>query len=203
MQPKINQLIEHGVDSFDTLLRTIADPTIDVTSKINAIWLVSQMGNKRGSPSLIKAFQLEDVSVAWESAIALGVLKSKGAVAPLVAELTSGLNQNKRAAAAYALGLIGDKTAEPPLIKLMLQPEVSSLVRSHVAEALGRLRSKKARDVLLKALADTSEEVVYSSVYALGEIGDKTSINGLEDFIRTNPDAPPRAKEEAMRILAS
>ena len=64
-------------------------------------------------------------------------------------------------------------------------------VRSAAAEALGRLRSRKAVPPLLTLLADEYESVQESAIRALAEIGDESVLDGLvKDF--TSRDARMR-----------
>lgn len=202
MKPKIDRLLTNGVTSFATLFEVIRNPNVQFSTRISAIWLAGQLRNKSARNSLMVGFLDSDMEIVWESAISLGLIKSKAVVPNLLKELKDDTRPKRRAAAAYALGLIGDKRAESVLVEIMDRSREASIVRSHVAEALGRLNSKMGISSLKKGLTDSSEDVVFSSVYSLGQIGGIDSIQALEIFLKTSSKAKfSSARKEALRIL--
>jgi HEAT repeat protein len=56
-------------------------------------------------------------------------------------------------------------------------------VRSHAAEALGYLQSRESVAVLLRQLEDKNTGVKYSSILALGEIGDQFALPPLRRLL--------------------
>jgi HEAT repeat protein len=120
-----------------------------------------------------------------------------------------------RAAAAVALGRIGDGTALRGLIEGMKDPAAE--VRVAAALSLGRLRGDGAATVLSKALlSDSSWWVRHASAIALGRAGKTFAVDALRQSLQTEPRwqvrlqaveslreiAGPRAAEAASMALA-
>jgi HEAT repeat protein len=205
MNPRINHLLSSGVDSFESLFKTIQSPSATVQERTTAIWLAGRLGNTRAVTALVRTFFEEsNARLFWEAGVSLGLLKSKRSVARLLKELETGDDDQRRSAAAYALGLIGDDRAGETFAAILNKRGEPSNLRSHVAEALGRLGSDKWNRTLVAALYDESEDVVYSSVYALGENVNRDSIRELEIFLNSESARSfPKAREEASRIIHS
>lgn len=98
-----------------------------------------------------------------------------------------------RAAAATALGHIGDTAALPALLRRLADPEAT--VRSATAEALGRLAQSASVPGLRALLADSQSEVRQAAVAALGSIGQTTA---LPDLIERLTD-----REWPVRLMAA
>ena len=95
------------------------------------------------------------------------------AVSPLIQALGD-RSENVRAAAAWALGDLGDPQAIPALIQAL--GDQSENVRWAAAWALGDLGDPQAVPPLIKALRDRSENVRCAAAWALGAIGDPQAI---------------------------
>jgi HEAT repeat protein len=95
-------------------------------------------------------------------------------------------NKNVRLEAIYTLGVIGS-ASRAPLSEAAVARLIKALdhydpaVRVGTARVIGRLRVTSAGDGLLKAVNDSSAEVRYASIRALGEIRDERSIQALTE----------------------
>jgi hypothetical protein len=104
------------------------------------------------------------------------------AVAPLIAVLKNDSKSCLHSAAAYALGIIGDKKAVEPLIKAL--NDTVSDVRWGAASALGKINDARAVAPLIKVLADEDSFVRRAAVEALGEIRNKSAIAPLIEALK-------------------
>lgn len=177
-----------------------------------------------------------DVAAALESKKEPLVLAATLAAADLRApRLTSKLvplldhgNAEIRNKAAYALGLIGDKTAEKALLEKLpnvrdgrmlnnlafalerldrdgfygsirtIVEHKQAIIRLNAAFVLGDVKRPEGLAMLEKALSDPSDLVRTSAAAALGKIGDPKALPALEKLV----DAPnPTLREEAIHAI--
>jgi HEAT repeat protein len=95
-------------------------------------------------------------------------------------------NKKVRVEAIYTLGVIGSGTqlklsdaAAGRLIKAL--DHYDATVRAGAARVIGRLKVASAGDALLKGVNDSSADVRYASIRALGEIHDERAIQALTE----------------------
>jgi general secretion pathway protein G len=142
----------------------------------NAIKRLSQQGSldsfsarleleeigRRAVPALVAELNRSDANAAAKRAAceALGRIRDpqKDAVAALTAKLKDAdeYGESVAAAAARALGLIGDASAAPALIDVLKSKAVDTdkVLKAEAIKALGILRAKDAVELLRKALDD-------------------------------------------------
>jgi len=125
---------------------------------------------------LLAALRNKDKSDRRDAANQLGVLRSRGALRPLV-EALSDKEHSVREAAAFALGQISDPAATGLLIPLLADPEPS--VRASAAFALGMIADRKATEALSYATGDADPEVRASAIFALGLMRDEAAVDEL------------------------
>jgi len=103
-------------------------------------------------------------------------LEKKGKISALIAALAYTKNSEIPAAAARALGRLGDSTAVQPLVDLLEREEVTSV--EPVVSALGRLADARAVGPLLSVLRSpaTDDGVARAATLALVQIGDRDAI---------------------------
>jgi hypothetical protein len=92
-------------------------------------------------------------------------------VKPLITVLVEDDSRSMRAAAARALGEIGDERAVGPLIACLSNPHSSEMVRNAAAEALGKIGDTSALRSLRSALLDHDAGVRDTARDALEQIG--------------------------------
>ncbi len=132
---------------------------------------------KLGEPAegeLIAALRSGDRSVSEHAAGALGSLRSKNAVAPLIEAL--GRHDFRRYVAAWALGEIGEAQAIPALAAALGDPDVE--VCKYATRALTKFGTA-ATPALLAALEGGSPRARRYAVRAIGEIRDRTAAEAL------------------------
>ena len=90
------------------------------------------------SPDLVVLVRDAEPRLRRRAALAIGRVRLKEGIQPLVATLTD-TDPDVRAMAAFALGLIGDPSAEPSLVPLLT--DAAPIVRGRAAEALGQINA--------------------------------------------------------------
>ena len=151
---------------------------------------IGKLKGKRDVEGLIKALGHKVEKVRRHAAEALGEIKDKRAVEPLIEALK---DEGVRHSAATALGRIEDKRALEPLIKV-LREDPNEIVRGSAAYALGRIKDKKAVEPLIETLLEDKDSYArQGAAVALGNIGDKSSVKPLiralgdqDSYVRSN-----------------
>ncbi|MHC4277556.1 MAG: HEAT repeat domain-containing protein [Planctomycetota bacterium] len=115
------------------------------------------------------------------------------AVVPYLVEALDSKRPEVRANAVWALGLIGDYTVMPELIRL-LEDDEDLNVRREAEISLGRLRQTEAVRFLRRRLVhDGAPPVRFDAARSIGEIGDPSAIGDLiramhGDVVSTAPN---------------
>ncbi len=188
----IDAVLQTGVSSHDDLLALARDRTANTDMRIKAIWLLGRLGAKRAVYALLAAVGDTDANVRRATAQALGELRNKRAVRPLLAAMVDDDDGEVRVAAAQALGALGDKRASEPLMSVLGNPAEDPRVRGMAAEALADLGDRRAVPSLIVALSDPSPEVRFWAAFALGELGDPLALADLERLAATDDAVVPR-----------
>ena len=148
-----------------------------------------------------------------EAAYALGETRSRSAVMPLANLLTTDKEASVRAAAAIALGRIGDESAEPALTRVLSgspgtgkkkpKGETDSFVMSAAARSLGQIRRTSSVNVLIATLANDSftADIRREAAAALGQIGDSSAIPALRNALASGDPYLSEAARAALRKL--
>ena len=119
-------------------------------------------------------------SVRETAAEALGILRDRRAVEPLIKALND-KDEEVRWKAAWALGNIGDIQAVEPLIYLLHDKRWT--VRRFAASALGKIGDGRAVESLIESLSDEEWHVRKYAADALGKIGDERAIESLMETL--------------------
>ena len=120
-------------------------------------------------------------NIVW----ALGLIKNKSAVGPLIKRLETADSDLKREII-LALKMIGNKQAVPVLKELLLKDE-NPYVRFDAARALGSIDNTDSIFVLTRAMkTDKNWLVKGGCAGALGEIGDNRTANALKTLLNTD-----------------
>jgi HEAT repeat protein len=125
------------------------------------------------------------------AAFAAGPLATWPRVAPpeLIDALLTAIdddNKHVRLEAVYTLGVVASASGAPlsdaaaaRLVKAL--DHYDARIRAGAAQVVGRLRVKTASEGLLKAVNDSSAEVRFASIRALGEIGDERTVQAITE----------------------
>ncbi len=108
-----------------------------------------------------------------------------------VAGLLARTDESVRAAAATALGKMGDPAAVDGLLRA-LADDRSALVRRSAAGALGELRESRAGEALVAALDDPAPEVRQAAVLALAQLKWGAAGSALAHRLQVDGDAQVR-----------
>jgi len=162
-------------------LESPPDAVIDAMDSLTPFFRPSSLVNKHAYMTTAR------LSTGWAAAI-------KSELLAILAE--EGEEHGSCAAAAAALGQIGDVTTVPALVAALEHEHEG--VRRTAAQALGRICDTSAVPGLLLALQDRDEWVRATSAEALGKIGDTTSVPGLIAALRDDYEA---VRWTATRVL--
>ncbi|NQT89905.1 MAG: HEAT repeat domain-containing protein [Candidatus Omnitrophica bacterium] len=144
---------------------------------------VGMIGEKSSATCLFKFLKAEDQWIRRGAVEALGKLKHRGAVSFLI----DYLDETGSAAAAVALGEIGDRRATRPLIKALRSggPLREFTLEEKAADGLCKMADPAAVKPLLRLAQSDRSSVAVKAITALGEIRDKKTsallIEILED----------------------
>jgi TonB family protein len=141
---------------------------------------------------LITELKSKDPAIRRAAANALGGLRARDAVRPLI-QLLLDKNPSVREAAAFALGMMTDRRAVEPLLTAMADKDDE--VRSSAAFALGMIGERRAIRALSNALDDPSVAVRSSALVGLGLMHD---IEGIEEFISMLDDPAVDVRYDAV-----
>ena len=191
MKQQADLLAQSGALSPEGLKAAIEDGSLADETRGAAFWLVGQMPIKSAIPSLLRLLRDAEASVRREAADALGRMKSKRPIEPLIEAMLCDSNLEVREAAAYALGNIDDNRAVEPMLKVLTDSSEPPTLRGIVAEQLGWLGDTRAVPALLAALEDQSVEVRFWAVHALGWVGRQDVIPRLQAVAATDKAVLP------------
>ncbi len=144
-------------------------------------------------PLLIRL--LDDPGAAMHAARALGELRDRRAVAPLIKALEK---EELRDDAVIALGKIKDPAATIPLTVTLRDRKKG--IREHSADALAEIADPAAVPALIEALKDSYWVVVCTAARALGRIGDTGAIDALNPLV--NEHCEKNSREDVISYEA-
>lgn len=131
----------------------------------------------------------EDPEVRLQAVISLGEDGTEASVEPLI-EATADADERVRLKACDYLGTIGSPLATQHLVQTLFLKEVDVLSKQRILVALGRIKDPRSANPLLNFARNTEEETLATAaLYALGEIGEKRTLAGVEK-IRDATDDP-------------
>lgn len=130
---------------------------------------------------------------------ALGTREDANAVLPTLMKLIQDANPVVRRTAADSMGNIGDVNAVSSLCDAMNDEDET--VRSHAAEALGKIPTDQSAEVLVQAfLHDEDYNVRYFAKQSLGEVG-IVAVEAIIDVVNETDD--PALLVEICEILGN
>jgi HEAT repeat protein len=180
---------------------------------------VLSLAPEEAASALLPLLQDRDEFVRRETAYAIGETRSRTALQPLITLLVNDKESGVRAAAAVALGLIGDDAAAAPLaetlerriagsgffsrIRRSKSPE-NEFVRRAAARSLGQIRSRTGVPALISALTDerAGDDVRRESARALGLIADPSAVPALKGALTARDPHLSRLAYDALMKIA-
>lgn len=153
--------------------------------------------------SLMEALESDDYTVRLDAALALEKLADKRSVPALIDTLRYEEWQRDypilggvRAAAARALGNIGDPSAIEPLISSLEDPDID--VRISALKSLSRFRDKRAVDAVERYLNDPIEDIRKNALITLAELDPE---KGLRQALAALNDRSWVVRKAAARVI--
>lgn len=197
-------------------LSALADPSSIV--RATAVSALSALPAEESVPALTPLLSDQDEFLRQQVCYALGVTRSRSAVAPLVERLTTDKFDSVRAAAAVALGQIGDESAVVVLAEVLSpsssapaaakkrKPSKNEFILRAAAHSLGEIRSRAGVPILIETLSNEvmAGDVRREAARSLGLIGDPAAIPVLRAAaVEADAYLSQIASEALRRIAAS
>jgi HEAT repeat protein len=138
----------------------------EAEARVDLLVAAARLGDKKAAPGLQIALTKSSERGRVIAAGALGLLRSRAAVPALIVALKDSSRLRLQAAAAHALGLIGDDQAIEPLIALAALAKVYAPARIRSLDALATFRARAAIP-LATQLVDHPERDIGKAVLRL------------------------------------
>jgi HEAT repeat protein len=155
-------------------------------------WSLARLG-KKGLPYLLSAAKDRRKRVRSAVCKALGRVKDRGAVEPLIEILQKDESPIVRKVAAWALGEIGDERAILPLLRSL------PYIHEAATQALSKVNDKKVVVHLRKYLKHRDEYFRSLAVWTLGELGNPQAIRDLA--IALDDESPEVRSKAAVALV--
>jgi HEAT repeat protein len=171
--------------SVEGLLAVLEDSSAALSLRCAAAWLLGQVEEQSAGGALANLVAREQQdALVWEAAKALCRLGHS--IEIFIRLLADGEGVERRCAAAYALGCLGEPSAVPSLVAALLNRDEHDRVRAHAAEALGHQGDRSVVEPLLSVLKESSSEIRFWSAFALGRLRDPRALPDLEHLAQTD-----------------
>jgi HEAT repeat protein len=213
---RVADLFRAGVSTAPELLSFVGAEARPEELRVVGTWLLPRVIDTRTARKALAKLLLTSASSRVRSEAAQGLASTGGTRASeaLIEALRGDKDVHVRAASANALGFSGDATRVNDLLPILNLENEDPIVRGSVAEALGHLLVYRRRrnDVigaLTRAAHDSSTEVRFWSVFAIGQIGSSRELALLEQIARYDNEKVPhwgsvRAEaSEAIRTITA
>lgn len=168
-----------GATPVSVLAAKLNDPAADRADVIRALGAIGRPGADALRQFLQQPAAPDDLQVL--ALVALAPAADRDDV-PWISKRLAAPNKLIRAAAASALGRIGNPTAQAALMQATGDTE--PLVRAAVAKALGQLGTVYASEQLLVMLNDSSPLVVAMAAWGLGETSYDSAAPALAGIVK-------------------
>ncbi len=162
------------------VLHTFADSSEPTRIRTFCVSSLANIGGPQATSVLIGLLKRGDRDIAESAAAALGEMKCKEAVAPLIEALLRDYDDNSliiNESAAISLGKIGDRQALDPLLKAM---KFDYWIARAAARSLGKIGDRRAVLSLAEVVhARPHEDVTEAAIESLGELRDVRAVSVL------------------------
>ena len=198
----------HRPDASRAAVTALGDPSPIV--RVAAAHAIVSLPADEAANLLVPLLQDKLEFIRREGAYALGETRSRSAVTPLVDVLATDKEASVRAAAAIALGRIGDPAAASALARVLSglpgkgkkkpKGEIDPFVMTAAARALGQVHSAASVDVLIATLSNESvaADVRREAAAALGQIGDSSAVPALRAALASGDPYVSEAARSAL-----
>jgi HEAT repeat protein len=191
-RPKVERdlarLKELQVGSLEAALAITGDPMRPAEERSLAAWFLGQIGDAGIAPALVDLLEQEtSEAVVWEMCKVIATLGASTDRPQLSSRLEAMLDRSpevrKREALVFALGLLGQQSAIPVLLKVLRASEAPLVLRVQAAEALGNFPGSAAAEALLEGLESYSPALPTAIIRALRANSDSRLVPQLEGFV--------------------
>ncbi|MFH1198700.1 MAG: HEAT repeat domain-containing protein [Candidatus Omnitrophota bacterium] len=171
-----------GKKAVPILVNSLPENNLFLKGQIT--FLLGRIGDKEAVPELIKLTNDENAYIRRNAVEALGKIKDESTISVIERGLFDD-DSTVRQRSAGALGQLQDSRVAGSLLN-RLSDETEREVKFAVVEALGKSKNSLATPALLKELKSDAEGLAYNNdvVFALGEIGDKSALPGLNEHLK-------------------
>lgn len=174
------------------MVRPLVDHQDARVRRVAAWWLARRGVRQQVYVDMVRRLGGSDSTAARNAADVLGEMRGREAIGPLGAAIESAsLSAEARAAAARALGTIGDPDARGPLGRALGAGEAE--VREAALVALRGLRGLDDGALVAPLLGDPDASVRIEAIYTLGAWRSKAGVSGLVKLLG-DPDSAVRRK---------
>lgn len=162
-----------GADGLPLLVKTLHDGAPQAQAA--AATVLGRLRDDRATVPLMEAYRsATDAQVRYQICMALAELRDPYSVGVLIECVQEeALDEWARSSAARALGIIGDKQAVSPLLKVLFHP--SQWIQGYAAQALGAIGDAAAIPHLMQLINQPNEHVKKVAQKSLREIEAKQS----------------------------
>jgi HEAT repeat protein len=169
---------------FD-LVMPLVDHDDPAVRDVAAWWISKRAIREQVRDDMFTRLQGSDSIAARNAAEVLGRFMHPDALMPLeLAIHDDGLSEEARAAAATAVGMIGDFRGKDVLEGAVTSE--SAAVRTAAAKALREIRGNVDAVALVDLLSDEEESVVREAVLTVGALREAAGLGALSDVVRDN-----------------
>ena len=181
------------VDALEAAAVALADDPSAVDVRVAQ----ARLGDKRAAPALEAALSSTNQRQQLLASGALALLHHAPA-APKLITLLRDPAMRIQAAAAFALGMIGDKSAEEPLLNVAGSAQSAPMARAAALNALAQLRSSKAVPLATLLVDATPRDVARAALRVLAASPEPWA----EDAALAALETPSARAEAAEAIVA-
>lgn len=177
-------------DALRLVIPALSDPASIV--RVAAAHAVRFLPVEESTPALIPLLNDQDPFVRQEVSYALGSVRSRLAVTPLVERLHADKDNGVRGAAAVALGMIGDEQAVVALAQTLSPAKTNhrsgksaskdnSFILRAAARSLGQIKSRAGVPALIEVLGNDllAPDIRREAAESLGLIADPSAVSAL------------------------
>jgi HEAT repeat protein len=195
------------LEGQEVILKALEDPSGDRTKTVrnyinlmeaNIYYNVSDIGTKALEDYPDRGMVITELfnyigyqaGTPTRSISLLGSLKDRRALPILLDALKKRKDSYYRLTVINAIGDMGDKEAEEPLLQILVDDKEYPGPRMAAARTLGKLGDARAVEPLLQILKDerTNKEVRRDAAFALGTFRDKRAVEPLVNILKNNQE---------------
>ncbi len=173
-------------------------PRIDMKLRIEALVAAGRLADPRIIPDLVALSTHKEYTMRAAAVFALGQTGDRKSLKALFAA-TEDPQHSVRTLACLSMASIRDSAVTNKAIQIIKNEAEHDLTRAACAWLLGHHRSPTAKSALAQALSHGNDETQRLAAWALGRLGDKSSLPVLLEAYYTKRQAPRSASLVAIR----